>query len=226
MVYMKKLKISIVLNSIIVVLSVLSTIMMITGFRFMHGTETILETTRLGVFKFFTVDSNLFMGLVSLAFLMNEIAILKGKKESITLRNYILKLMGTTAVALTCIVVLTYLGPISKYGLFSLLMNSNLFFHLVIPVLSVVTFIFFEKTDKLKFKHVILGIIPTILYAIFYIVNVLIHVEGGAVSTAYDWYWFVQDGLWTSLIVTPIILLVTYLISFLLWKFNRVKNEI
>ena len=41
-----------------------------------------------------------------------------------------------------------YLGPISDGGITSLLMNSNLFFHFLIPIISILNFILFEKTDK------------------------------------------------------------------------------
>ena len=136
---------------------------------------------------------------------------------------YILKLMATTAVGLTFFVVFAYLGPITKGGIMSMLRNSNFFLHLVIPVLSIITFIFFEKTDKIKLRHVFLGLVPTLVYAIFYLTNILIHMENHKVSPTYDWYWFVQNGVWTALIVAPIIILITYMISFILWKLNHKK---
>ena len=189
----------------------------------MNGQEVILESTKLGMLRFFTVQSNLFMGIISLLFIIDEIKILRGNKKEISFFKYVLKLMSTSAVGLTFFVVFAYLGPITKYGLVSLLMNSNLFFHLIIPVLSIVTFVFFERTNKLKFKDTLYGIIPTLLYGIYYITNVLIHVENGKVSPKYDWYWFVQGGVWTALIVVPIIFLVSYLISLGLWRVNKLK---
>ena len=219
----KNTKISLVLNIIISILVLFSTIAMFTGYRFMNGQEVILESTKLGMLRFFTVQSNLFMGIISLLFIIDEIKILRGNKKEISFFKYVLKLMSTSAAGLTFFVVFAYLGPITKYGLVSLLMNSNLFFHLIIPVLSIVTFIFFERTNKLKFKDTLYGIIPTLLYGIYYITNVLIHVENGKVSPKYDWYWFVQGGVWTALIVVPIIFLVSYLISLGLWRVNKLK---
>ena len=138
---------------------------------------------------------------------------------------YILKLMGTTSVALTFFVVFAYLGIIAEGGYYSMIMNSNLFFHLIIPVLSIITFIFFEKNNKLKIKDSLYGIIPMLLYSIYYITNALIHMENGKVSPKYDWYWFVQNGFWTIIIVFPLMLLITYLISLLLWKLNKEKKD-
>lgn len=207
---------SLILNIIIVLLTIFASILMFTGIKITHGAEPILETTKLGMFKFFTVDSNIFMGLTSLLFIIKEI-----KSEEITKTMFRLKLMSTTAVSLTFIVVFTYLGPISKDGIISLLQNSNLFFHLVIPVLSIITLILFERTNKLKFKDTLYGIIPTIIYATFYLINIIIHIENGKVSPVYDWYWFVQNGLKTAIIVAPMIILISYIISLILWKLNR-----
>ena len=221
----KKIKISLVLNIIIVLFTIIACFMMFTGLKFSNGVEPVLETTKLGMFKFFTVDSNLLMGIVSLIFIIYEIKILKNKKEDIPKNVYILKLMSTTAVTLTFVVVFSYLGPISKGGIPSMIRNSNLFFHFLTPLLSIVTFTIFEKTDKLKYRYSFWGLVPTLVYAIFYITNVLIHIENHKVSPTYDWYWFVQNGVWTAVIVAPIIILMTYGISFILWKLNKKKEK-
>ena len=219
----KNIKISLLLNSVIVLLTILASIIMFTGFKFMRETEPVLELTRLGMLKFFTVESNLFMGVVALLFVIEERNIQKKKTKEIRASMYITKLVSTTAVGLTFFVVFAYLGPISKDGILSLLKNSNLFFHLMIPGLSMITFICFEKTDKISFRHTALTILPTILYGFYYLINVLIHMENGKVSPIYDWYWFVQYGVWTSIIVIPTILFITYIIGIILWGLNRKK---
>ena len=212
---MKK-KASLILNIIIVLLTIFASIIMFTGIKITHGAEPILETSKIGMFKFFTVDSNIFMGIIALVFVIKEIT-----NQEITKNMYRLKLMATTAVSLTFIIVFTYLGPISKDGIISLLQNSNIFFHLVISVLSIITLALFEKTNKLKLKDTLFGIIPTLIYASFYIINLLLHMENGKVSPVYDWYWFVQNGMMGAIIVAPMIILISYIISLILWKLNR-----
>ena len=133
--------------------------------------------------------------------------------------------MSTVAVSLTFLVVFTYLGPISKNGIPSLLMNSNLFFHLIIPVLSILVFVIFERTDKIKFRYAIFGVLPSFLYGIYYLTNILVHMENGKVSVIYDWYWFVQNGIWTAAIVAPMILFATYVLSIIIWRLNTVKKS-
>ena len=219
----KYLKISLTLNILITLMTVAATIMMFTGFKFMHGYETTLESTKLGMLRFFTVQSNLFMGIVSLLFAIKEIELLKGKIKEIHIKYNIIKLMATTAVGLTCFTVFAYLGPISKGGTISLLMNSNLFFHCVIPIVSIITFIFFERTEKMKFRYSFYSLLPTLLYEMYYLINIIIHMENGKVSPIYDWYWFVQNGVWTAIIVGPLMLFITYIIGLLLWRINKRK---
>ena len=84
--------------------------------------------------------------------------------------------------------------------------NSNLFYHLIIPLLSIITFTIFESTDKIKFKDTFVGIITMFIYSIFYLVNVLIHVE---------------NGLQAAFVVIPIMYLITYFISCGLWFLNK-----
>ena len=220
----KKIKVSLAINIMIVIFTVIACIIMFTGFKFMEG-EYVLESTKIGMFRFFTVDSNIFMGIVALIFAIKEIKFLKGKIDEISTRTYSLKLMATVSVGLTFFTVFGYLGPIAEGGIFSLLKNSNLFLHLIIPVLSMVNFSLFEKTNKLKFKYSFLGVIPTIVYSIFYLINVLAHIENGKVSPIYDWYWFVQGGIWQVYIVFPFMLIFTYIISVALWRINRKKKN-
>ncbi len=219
----KALKISLVLNIIITLMVLAACIMMFTGFRFMKGNEVVLEKSKLGMFKFFTVDSNIFMGVIALLFALQEIKVLRKEQKDISRLYYLLKLMATTGVGLTFVVVFAYLGPICDGGTVVLLKNSNLFFHLIIPVLSMLTFIIFERNDKLTFKYSFYGLIPMLLYGLYYVINILVHMENGKVSTKYDWYWFVQQGVWTAFIVVPILVVITYIISVILWRINRKK---
>lgn len=220
---MDKYKISLILNIIIFMMVICASIMMFTGFRFTPG-EIILESNKLGMFKFFTVDSNLFMGIISLLFAIFEIRLLKGSIKEIPRYIYILKLMATTGVTLTFIVVFAYLCPLVG-SLYLMILNSNLFFHLLVPVFSMITFIFFERNNKISFKYSFYGVIPVIMYGLFYLINVLIHMDNGIVSPIYDFYYFVQNGVWTSIIVVPVMFIISYIISLILWRFNRIKNK-
>ena len=220
---MNKIKISLILNITIVLMVMFASIIMFTGFKFMSGSDIVLESTSLGMFRFFTVDSNLFIGIISLIYIIYEVKLVKGKIKKLPSNLNIIKYIATVSVALTFTVVFLYLGPITKGGVILLLKNSNLFFHLLIPLLSIITLIFFDNVNNLKFCHTFYGLVPTFLYGVFYIGNILIHMENGKVLPKYDWYYFVQNGVWTAVIVIPIMLLITYIISLLLYKFSNKK---
>ena len=167
----KDLKVSLIINSIIVILVLLGIIFMMTGFKFMANTET-LSLTGLELFRYYTVDSNAFVGIASLLFIIYEILIINNKKKEIPKYVYILKYMGTVAVTLTFIVTMFYLAPTYGSNFWFLYQNSNLFFHLIVPILSFVSYVFFEKID-LNIKYTIYGTSTMIIYGIFYAVNIL-----------------------------------------------------
>ena len=219
-----KPKVAAVLNIIISILALTGTIMMLLGIQFM-GPEDGFSDNKLSMFRFYTVDSNVLMGIISGVFALFEIKIIKNKLTEISNKLYILKLISTVGVSLTFLIVVLYLAPIATYGYFSMFRNANLFFHFLVPVLSIIVFCFFERTDKIKFKHTFTGMSSMILYAIFYTINILIHMENGKVSPIYDWYWFVQQGVWTMVIILPIMLTITYIISFTLWKLNKAEQK-
>lgn len=214
---MKKIKVSLILNIIIVLLVIFATIFMFTGFKFMPG-GSLLEVSKVEMFKFFTVDSNILMGIVSLIFIIYEKKLLKNKIKEIPKKVYILKLIATSGISLTFITTSFFLAP--TYGFYAMFNNNNLLFHLVVPVLSIITYIFFEKHDN-KYKYAILGIIPMFLYSIFYTTNILINLNNGGLTFKYDFYGFLQGNLNNIYLVIPVIYLISYIISILLVFGNR-----
>ena len=211
-----KSTISTVLNIVIFILMVFGAIVMFTGFKFMHGEEVALESTKLGILKFFTFQSNVFMGIVALFF-----AITKNKSTTL----YVWKLIATGAVTLTFLIVFGDFWLALGIPIMSMLQNGNLIYHLVIPVLSILTFIFFERTDKIKFRLTFLGMIPTFVYAVFYAIVVFTHMENGVVPKKYDWYGFTNAGIYVGIAVIPAMLILSYIICFLLWLANRKRHH-
>lgn len=216
----KKYKLSLTFNIMIIAFTLIATIFMITGFRFMSG-EKLLVAGRLESFKFFTVDSNILMGISSLVFAIYDYLAIKGKINEIPRAIYIFKLVGTVSVALTFATVVFYLAPFTGYSYFAFFTNSNLFFHLIIPLLSFVSFLFFEKTNKIRFKDVIISLVPMLIYSIFYMINAFKHIENGLVPSEYDWYGFVKGGVPLSIFVFTVMLAGTYFMAVLLWYLNK-----
>lgn len=219
----RKMNISFFINNIISVLTINAIIMSIMGIKFMYGYEPSSEITGVPIYSYFTIQSNIFMGIVSFIFANREYQVLKGKKREISRFFYILKYVATVSVSLTFFVVFAYLGFVTKGGHIPLIRNSNLFFHLIIPVVSILSFVFLEKTDVIKQRDALYAVIPTFLYELYYVSNILINMKNGKIIPSNDWYSIAKNGLLVSLIVAPAMLGITYLLSITIRKLNRKK---
>lgn len=215
---MKKIKISLIINILIVLLVIMGSIFMFTGFKFMPD-KTLLEASKIEMFKFYTVDSNILMGIISLIFIKYEVRFINENKK-IPKKIYILKLIGTSGISLTFLTTAFFLAP--QYGLYAMYNNNNLFFHLIIPLLSIITYTLFEKHDN-KYRYALYGIIPMFIYSIFYMTNILIHLNDGGLTFKYDFYGFLQGDINNIYVVIPSIYLIAYLISISLIFVNK-KN--
>lgn len=134
--------------------------------------------------RYFTVLSNLFQGVVSLAYFF-------GRKVSR------LKYAATTAIAFTFIVVLCFLGPTRGYD--SVYSGANFFSHLVVPVLAIADFLIFDREGTFTLRDSFIAMIPMLAYSIFYIGNLCINgIEGN------DFYGIARGGI---LAAVPILLL-------------------
>lgn len=215
----KRQKVSFVLNCLIFLITVFATVSMIIGFEFM-GEIKVLSSASFKAFKYFTVDSNVFAGIMALVYMIYLILLSKGKIKVMPKWLSYLKLAAATGVTLTMMVTVFFLAPKSTTTYFAYFMNSNLFMHLITPLLCIISFIIFEPA-QLSFIESFTGTCPMILYAIYYIPNILLHLDNGKVSTNYDWYGFLFAGLNTIWFVIPLILLITWIFAICLWFVNK-----
>lgn len=193
---------------------------MFTGINFMPS-NAVLTGNKLEMFRYFTVDSNILMGIASLILLIYEYKYIF-KKQFIPKNVHILKFIGTTSVALTFITTLVFFTP--TYGFYALYSNSNLIFHLIVPLLAIISFVFLEKY-KSRFSDSFLGIVPMFIYAVFYITNIIYNLNNGGLTYKYDFYGFFFGDVKNIYIVFPIILLVTYLMGLIMLFLNKKLNK-
>ena len=215
--------VSIVMNAIIFVLTVFATISIVIGFQFMSNIN-VLSSKNLAAFRYFTVDSNIFAGIISLIYVLYVNS--RKKKypsEKIITPRWLamLKLAATTGVTLTMMVTVFFLAPSSNRGFFALFMNSNFFFHFFTPVLCILSFVFLEPVENLRPIQTITGIIPMLLYSIYYITNIFLNMNDGKIDRNYDFYNFLNGNIYNAWFVVPAIILITWLFSFLLWLGNK-----
>lgn len=220
---MKRFRIAYILNLCLALLEVLAPIWMSSGL-----VGGVLTTSGAEMFKFFTIDSNVLMGIIALFTALQLRQVIRGQREDLSTACYVWYLAGTVGVTLTMLVTVFFLEPTMapQFGLFSLFAGSNFLLHLFNPLLAIVTFTVFEKTRKIPFRHTLTGIVPMVLYAVFYLANCMRHAVNGMVDIAYDWYGFLAGGVKTVWIVIPVIFLFTWLISIALWRLNRRKTEL
>ncbi len=215
---MKKHKTAFILNICIFFFIAFAVIWMMVG-----DSSGPLMATGLNVLKYYTVDSNILMGIFALIAAFNEWKVLKGKQAEIPASCYTLQLTGAVGVTLTMLVTVFFLLPttIEKLGPFALFYGCNFFLHLVNPILSIICFVCFEKTDRIPFRMTFAGIIPMAIYAVYYVTVTLTHVRNGVIMPGYDWYGFFFAGASSVIIVVPILVLFTWGIGLGLWKLNR-----
>lgn len=176
-------KLNIVSNILIVLLVLAAIIWMF----FSVNTEgSSLVASGFECFKFFTVDSNVLMGIASLLSLIFILI----KKESVFVPVF--KYIATASVTLTFLTVMFYLGPV--FGMLSMLQGPNSLMHLVIPVIAIVHLLFLEpKLEVYKKRYILFSAIPMVIYGIIYLINVAANNGYGNVN--YDWYFFGSFGI-------------------------------
>ena len=216
---MKNPKKAFITNVALVILEVIAITWMMSGVK-LYSNSDYLMAARLGMLKFFTVDSNILMGIVALIALIYEYKVLKGKIENIPNYVYVLKLIGTTSVTLTMMVTIFFLVPQSGIGV--LIAESNSMLHVINPVVSIIALLLYEK-NNINFKYTFMSIIPMALYAVYYVYGCLTHVVDGKVLPTYDWYGFFMLGPNSIYIVLPIVFVITYIFGLVLWKLSKEK---
>ena len=209
---MKK-KTVISLNIIIVVFTLLGLGIML----YRNGAEGgLLSSPGWENLKYFTVLSNLLCGMVAAIFLITQYfchgnskhresdASMEQNSASLTWL-LTLKLAAAAAVTVTFLVVACFFGPIYGYG--QLYLGSNLWFHLIIPLLAIVEFCLLD--GEIPFRMTFLTGAPALVYGCFYLGNILINGKGEWPDTN-DWYGFLNWGYVPAMIIFAVIILTSW----------------
>ena len=216
----KKEKLAFCFNLAIFVFSVFGSVL---AFFQIRLTPAPLDDSEYGVIRYFTVQSNVLAGIVALLYL---VFYLKNKSadKKVPLPVNILKYVATVDLTITFLVVALFLGFIAPDGYFSVYTNANFFFHLIIPLLNVVSFVYFEPFYLNKKVLTLFGIVHLFLYSVFYQIVALSHFENGKVDIKYDWYAFAQNGVIVALLFAVVLLAIGYLTAFAFWKI-KIKRK-
>ena len=133
--------------------------------------------------KFFTVLSNIFCAAAAL------LMCLFPRSHTV----WVLKYVGTAAVMVTMLTVFLFLAPsLGKGGLAQLLQGSDLFMHLLTPLMALFSFCVLERRG-LDFGTALLGILSVALYGPWYLYRIRFAPEDRRME---DFYGFNRNGNW------------------------------
>ena len=162
----KKLVLSLLINVVIVVLELV-------------GLYLSLRRHGMKAFQFYTENSNYFTLVVSVCYcLVGAIAL----RQRRTIPKWIvyLRFTATTCLVITFVVVAVILIPMFPHTWkFMLFDDSNLYQHLLCPIIATLSFVLLENDMQIDKKAILLATIPTIMYGtIMIVLNILRVVTG------------------------------------------------
>ena len=129
------------------------------------------------VFFFFTVQSNIFIIVMSLLFLVNDVMLLINKKSFVNQTLLLIKYVATVAITITFIVFFTLLAPLM--GVDYLLSFNNFSLHAIVPILAIIDFILFDTDINLTYKNSLLATIAPISYVVFVYIGAIFKLRYG-----------------------------------------------
>ncbi len=130
--------------------------------RFRHGAKT---------FRYFTTDSNLLAALACAVLLPFRLRVLFGGMAALPAWALTLKYVAVCAVTLTLLTVLCFLAPTQGWG--KMFGGSNLWLHLICPLLCILSFLFTDGGTLLPFSATFAALIPMGLYGAVYLAKVV-----------------------------------------------------
>ena len=184
------------------------------------------------LFLFYTIDSGILCTLSSLLFVV--CFLIKQSIKQCPKFVMVLRYIGTCCTCLTFLIVIFVLAPMiglsdntfmghNASGLLNayqaLLFDGHmLFYHLLVPVLSFISFVWFESDRRLNRKNTIFfGVTPTLLYALVLVVLNIVKVVDGP----YPFLRVYEQPWWASVLWFIGILLIAYFICKYVLYFNQ-----
>ena len=162
-----------------IILKLIIIILVFTGFTISYlsdgrGTNTLL---------FFTIQSNLWLGIVDIILLIASIIAIKRKEYTLKNGYYILQQVFTLCIALTGVVFIFILLPgillhrdLTSYNPFT---SYSIIFHAVVPALGIIDyFISIERVEFKKYSF-LFGAIPSLYYFIFSLIGYICNWDFG-----------------------------------------------
>ena len=165
-----------------------------------HGRESPLKV----ILRYFTALSNVLCAIAALAVAIGRLC------GSVPQAVFLLKYVGTCAVAVTLLTVLLFLGPTIGYRI--LMTGPDFWLHIVCPILSAVSLLAWDKSSA-GFGVVFLGALPVALYGVLYLYKVILAPPEKRWA---DFYGFNRGGKWP--VSFAAMAAGALLVSWILWR--------
>ena len=143
-------------------------------------------------FRFFTTDSNILSAISALVVIIFDLQALSVGVVQLPKWAFLLKYVGTVSVTVTFVTVLVFLAP--SQGFKAMFGGTGFYMHLIGPVLAVLSLCLSENVYPLSFVQAMLGLLPTLIYGIIYLI--LVVVVGEEKGGWPDLYGFNRTGKW------------------------------
>ena len=134
--------------------------------------NALIQEVGIKTFRMFTVLSNILMALaaaLSIPFAVDGI-----RNRNFHLSRWIVNLsfVSVTGVSLTFLLSLCLLAP--QMGFVRIMVaEGNLFLHTLVPILSILSFIFINDYHTVRIRTSLVAIIPVSIYAVIYLIFVI-----------------------------------------------------
>lgn len=130
--------------------------------------------TGLEFLTFFTNLSNIFIDVVLLVFVAQDISMLRNNgKKPLSNSWYVVKYMATISITLTFLVYLLLLAPTNENGMLYAYFHDgagSFGVHFITPVLAIADFLIFDYRMKSSGKHVLYAVIPPLCYVVLVVI--------------------------------------------------------
>ena len=129
----------------------------------------LVEEVGLKTFRMYTVLSNMFVGItiaMTIPFAVDGI-----REKNYHLPRWLVNLLfvSTTCITLTFIISITLLSAVAGFSEM-MLTGTNLLLHTIVPISTIILFLFINTYHTVKFKATLYTLIPILIYAINYLI--------------------------------------------------------
>ena len=188
----------------------------------LYYSNSTFDPSKAQAFLPFTVNSNIFLAVVGLVFLVIGFVYLVNDKP---LPQWLMqfKLAATTLISITLLTVVFYLAPIWDLTDISVVyyQGCNLFLHVLAPVIAIFGFCLFDVETKIKWRWIWISVVLLIAYIGGYASIVFINEDLGL-----DIYNFMYEKGTEVISVTrtgvsaSVMLVATFALSNIWWALN------